>query len=155
MILVPQKCVGVLQLFPVNVDLFSSPCSLAVSAWHSVLASALFPSTGQRLQPQARIHHGGVQGTWNPAHFQPAATRVTSHISRDNWLQEHGIQRETPAGPRAALRETPLSQPAPLNSFYYSSHFTNYLIAAISVRLSRPDTHSCGRPRRHPRRPTL
>lgn len=46
MILVPQKCVGVLQLFPVNVDLFSSPCSLAVSAWHSFLASALLHSAG-------------------------------------------------------------------------------------------------------------
>lgn len=99
MILVPQKCVGVLQLFPVNVDLFSSPCSLTVSAWHSFLASVLLRSAGvSPCDPRPGFTTHPVP-SWRCAqqletHFQPATTGGTSHISRDNWLHP-GAQHPT------------------------------------------------------------
>lgn len=150
MILVPQKCVGVLQLFPVNVDLFSPPCSLTVSAWHSSLASVLLPSAGV----SARGPDRGSPVPWRCAEQLEASPFPTSKLPHQQGELAPGAQH--PAG---NARQPPscrqCGKPAPLNSFHYSSHFTNYLIAAISLCLSQSDTHSCGRPRCRPRRPTL
>lgn len=155
MILVPQKCVGVLQLFPVNVDLFSTPCSLTSSAWHPFLPSDLLPwqePAGQCPQPRAGLHHPShaLLVVCTAAGNQPVSSEQLPEIPppsagiAGSWSgASDGKRPPAPELLGSSYLGTPRLQPAPLNSFYYYSHFTKHLIAAIPLRLSRSDSHRC------------
>lgn len=87
-ILVPQKYVGVLQPFPANVDLFSSPCSLTSSAWHPFLLPAFLPQqecagVSARGPGQGSTTHpvpsSGCARQLETSRF-PASSRPTRHL---------------------------------------------------------------------------
>lgn len=155
MILVPQKCVGVLQLFTVNVDLFSTPCSLNISAWHLFLPSALLPqqeSAGQCPRPRAGLHHPSHEllVVCAAAGKHPVSSRqlpgippTSAGIAGSRSCASDGERPPAPELLGSSYVGTPRLQPVPLNAFCYYSHFTKHLIAAIPLRLSRSDSHRC------------
>lgn len=118
----PAEHVGVVQLFPLHADLSFSPCLLP--SHPSPCPCPPVPTGWWLLSSQKRTQ-------MPPA---PEGRRAPN------------VETSTEEGQEGAA-----SQPAPLNPPYYHSHFANYLIAAISPRLSQSDTHRCGRPRQ----PTL
>lgn len=144
---IPSQCRSVLpSLFPFQLCLaFLLPPALLPQQEFAGVSAC---SSTTHLMPSS-----GCAQSWKPACFQPAS----SHTSRDNRLLEQSIRQGMPAGIPSCWEGSYLGtpQPAPLNSFYYYNHFANYLIAAIYPRLSRSNTHRCGRPRSRPRRPTL
>lgn len=154
---IPSECRSVfLSLFPYQLCLASLP-------------PPGFPSPagvcrGQCPRPRAGLHHPSrallrvctAAGNKPVSSKQPPDSPPTSAgITGSRSGASDGKRPPAPQLPGRSYLGALRSQPAPLNSFYYYSHFTNYLIAAIYLRLSRSDTHRCSRPRSHPRRPTL
>lgn len=88
-----------------------------------------------------------------PAHPSPSAWCLLAALQPQSHPGTSCISRSaTPTAEHPpSHQEGATSEPAPLNSFYYRSHFTKCLIAATSPRLSQSDTHRCS----CPRRPTL
>lgn len=145
-----------LSLFPYQLCLASLPPPGFPSPAGVCWGQCPGPWAGLHRPSRALLGACAAAGNEPVSSKQPPDSPPTPAGITGSWSgASDGERLPAPELPGRSYLGTPRLQPAPLNSFYYYSHFANYLIAAIYLRLSRSDTHRCSRPRSHPRQPTL